>query len=339
MTTEKFFIKIEEDETARRLDKFLALKLPSYSRSYFQQLIKKGRVAVNGKTADQDYSLKVGDLISGEFEAVPEINVQADSSIKFKVIYDVPGFAVIEKPAGLVTHPSYTHKTMTLVNGLIARWPEMANVGDHSAIRQVHSGEQSRTTSSGQSAFRPGIVHRLDKETSGLMVVAKDNSMYLWLKNQFQERQVVKKYTALVYGEMKQMEGEISAPIARAGDRQIVISNINKGFSGKPNKSRNASTGFKVLALYDGFTLVEAIPKTGRMHQIRVHLKYIVHPVVGDKKYASLKALNRLPIGRHFLHASYLAFNLPSGENVEFKSDLPSDLKKTLSGLEKKCDI
>lgn len=313
MTTEKFSIKIEKNETARRLDKFLALKFSNHSRNYFQQLIKKGKVLVNSKITDQDLFLKAGDLIEGEFEAVPEISVQPDSSIKFKVVYDTAEFAVIEKPAGLVTHPSHTHKTTTLVNGLLARWPEMTEVGE--------------------SNFRPGIVHRLDKETSGLMVVAKAKPMYLWLKKQFQERKVEKKYTALVYGEMKQMEGEISAPIARSGDRQIAISNTNKGFLGKVNKSRNASTSFKVLALYDGFTLVEALPKTGRMHQIRVHLKYIGHSVVGDKKYASLKALNRLPTGRHFLHAGYLAFNLPSGERLEFKSDLPPDLRKVLEGL------
>lgn len=315
MTTEKFSIKIEKNEAARRLDKFLALKFPGYSRSYFQQLIKKGKVAVNGKIADQDFFLKAGDVVGGEFEAPAEISVEADSSIKFKVVRNATEFAVIEKPAGLVVHPSYTHKSGTLVNGLLARWPEMAGVGEN--------------------AFRPGIVHRLDKETSGLMVVAKTQPMYLWLKKQFQERKVMKKYTALVYGEMKQMEGEISAPITRSGDRQIAISNINKGLSGKVNKSRNASTGFKILTLYDDFTLVEALPKTGRMHQIRVHFKHIGHSVVGDKKYASAKALSRLPLGRHFLHASYLSFVLPSGEKVESRSDLSPDLRKALAGLEK----
>src|SRR3989344_6509049 len=270
MTTKIFSIRIELGEAGIRLDKFLAKRFPDHSRAYFQKLIEKGKVTVNYRPAEKDASLKAGDLVLGEFELVSEISIAPDSSVKFKVIYDAKEFAVVEKSAGLVTHPSATHKSGTLVNGLLAHWPEIAGVGE--------------------SALRPGIVHRLDKETSGLMVVAKTQPMYLWLKNQFQDRKVEKKYTALVFGKMSQKEGEISVPIARHKTKQITVPHANKGFSGNAYKSRKASTGFKILGFYpvrssraavlwtralgasatshggfDGFTLVEVTPKTGRM--------------------------------------------------------------------------
>ena len=316
MTTKIFSIRIELGEAGIRLDKFLAKRFPDHSRAYFQKLIEKGKVTVNDRPAEKDASLKAGDLVLGEFELVSEISIAPDDSVKFKVIYDAKEFAVVEKPAGLVTHPSATHKSGTLVNGLLARWPEIMSVGENS--------------------LRPGIVHRLDKETSGLMVVAKAQPMYLWLKKQFQDRKVEKKYIALVFGKMSQKEGEISVPIARRKTKQITIPDANKGFSGNAYKSRKASTGFKILNFYDNFTLVEALPRTGRMHQIRVHFKHIGHPLAGDKTYASKLVLSALPMERHFLHAGYLAFDLPSGEKAEFSSDLPTDLKEILNGLEKK---
>jgi len=334
MTTKTFSINVGASEAGTRLDKFLAKRFPDHSRNYFQQLIKKGKISVNENPADKDASLKPDDLVLGELEPVGEISIAPDSSVKFKVIRDAKEFAVVEKLAGLVTHPSATHKRGTLVNGLLARWPEIAGVGEDPS--------------------RPGIVHRLDKETSGLMVVAKTQPMYLWLKKQFQDRKVEKKYIALVFGKMSQKEGEISVPIARHKTKQITVPVANKsstfllsikpntrcsgkvldkGFSGNAYKSRKASTGFKILDFYDNFTLVEASPKTGRMHQIRVHFKHIGHPLAGDKTYASKRVLSALPMERHFLHAGYLAFDLPSGEKAEFSSDLPADLKVILNGL------
>ena len=334
MTTKTFSIRVEAGEAGTRLDKFLAKRFSDHSRNYFQQLIKKGKISVNENPADKDASLKPDDLVLGELEPVGEISIAPDSSVKFKVIRDAKEFAVVEKLAGLVTHPSATHKRGTLVNGLLARWPEIAGVGEDPS--------------------RPGIVHRLDKETSGLMVVAKTQPMYLWLKKQFQDRKVEKKYIALVFGKMSQKEGEISVPIARHKTKQITVPVANKsstfllsikpntrcsgkvldkGFSGNAYKSRKASTGFKILDFYDNFTLVEASPKTGRMHQIRVHFKHIGHPLAGDKTYASKRVLSALPMERHFLHAGYLAFDLPSGEKAEFSSDLPADLKVILNGL------
>ena len=207
---------------------------------------------------------------------------------------------------------------------------------------------------------RPGIVHRLDKETSGVLLVAKTPEAFAHLKKQFQDRKVEKKYIALVYGNIIQNEGEIAVPIGRLGVKQVAINSVNKGLLGNVNKSRNARTGFKILARYSGFTplevavprssglapkararlltgftLVEAAPYTGRMHQIRVHFKYLGYPIVGDKKYAGKRISKVIDLPRHFLHSSYLSFNLPSGERVEFKSELPDELQAVIDQLER----
>lgn len=316
MTIQKFSIKIGSDNQGERVDKFLSLEVKGYSRAYFQNLLKNGKINVNSKTAQKDYILKAGDVVEGILEEPELVSLEPDSKVKFSVVFDGKDFAVIDKPAGLVVHPSHTHKKGTLVNGLLARWPEIRGVGE--------------------DASRPGIVHRLDKETSGLMAVAKSQPMFLWLKKQFQDRKVEKKYIALVYGNIIQNEGEITVPIGRLGVKQVAINSVNKGLLGNVNKkSRNARTGFKILARYHGFTLVEATPYTGRMHQIRVHFKYLGYPIVGDKKYAGNRVFKSITISRHFLHSSYLAFNLPSEERMEFKSELPGELQAVIDQLKR----
>ena len=340
MTTQKFSIKIGSDKQGERVDKFLSLEMQGYSRKYFQDLIKEGEVKVNGKATWKDYILKIGDVVEGCAKEPEMASLDPDSKVKFGMVFDGKDFVVIDKPAGLVVHPSHTHKKGTLANGLLARWPEIRGVGEDS--------------------MRPGIAHRLDKETSGLMVVAKSQPMFLWLKKQFQDRKVEKKYIALVYGNIIQNEGEIAVPIGRLGVKQVAINSVNKGLLGNVNKSRNARTGFKILARYHGFTplevavprssglapkararlltgftLVEAIPYTGRMHQIRVHFKYLGYPIAGDKKYAGKRISKVIDLPRHFLHSSYLSFNLPSGERVEFKSELPDELQAVIDQLER----
>lgn len=315
MTTQKFSIKVGLDRQGERVDKFLSIEMQGYSRVYFQDLIEEGEVKVNGKAVKKDYILKIGDVVEGCAKEPETASLEPDSTIKFGIVFDGKDFAVIDKPTGLVVHPSHTHKKGTLVNGLLARWPEIRGVGE--------------------DPMRPGIVHRLDKETSGLMTVTKSQPMFLWLKKQFQDRKVEKKYIALTYGNISQNEGEITAPIGRLGVKQIAINSLNKGFSGNVNKSRNARTGFKILARYRDFTLIEATPYTGRMHQIRVHFKYLGYPIVGDKKYAGRRISKSIAIPRHFLHSSYLAFNLPSGERVGFKSELPTELQAVIDQLER----
>lgn len=315
MTTQKFSIKIGANKQGERVDKFLSLEIQGYSRKYFQDLIKEGEVKVNGKAAKKDYILKIGDIVDGCVKEPETASLEPDSEVKFGVVFDDKDFAVIDKPAGLVVHPSHTHKKGTLVNGILARWPEIRGIGEDS--------------------MRPGIVHRLDKETSGLMAVAKSQPMFLWLKKQFQDRKVEKRYVALVYGSILQDEGEITAPIGRLGIKQVAINSLNKGLSGNVNKSRNARTGFKILVRYHDFTLVEATPYTGRMHQIRVHFKHLGYPVVGDKKYAGRRISKSITLPRHFLHSSYLAFNLPSEERVEFELELPIELQAVIDQLER----
>lgn len=316
MTIRISFIKVDAADAGARLDIFLVSRFPARSRSFLQHLIEEGDVRVSGARAKKHYQIKTGDVIEIHFKEEEQADLAPDPTVPFRVVHDEKDFAVVEKPAGVVTHPSATHKKGTLVNGLLARWPEIRGVGE--------------------DLMRPGIVHRLDKETSGLMVIAKTQAMFTWFKKQFQSRNVEKTYIALVAGRPAKSEGEITVPIGRLKAKQIAVSGTNKRVSGNVSKSRNASTGFKILEFYNGFTLVEARPKTGRMHQIRVHFKYLGHPLVGDKTYASKRVLGALPLPRHFLHASALSFPIPDGGKASFFSPLPADLKKVLEGLEKK---
>lgn len=315
MTIPTSSFKVERKNARTRIDALLVSFFSHlYSRGYFQVLIAKGSVFVNGKSVQKDYRVREGDEVSVRLLAPEAISLLPDPAVPFAVVYDGDDFAVIDKPAGVTVHPSVTCKKGTLVNGLLARWPCIKRVGEDS--------------------MRPGIVHRLDKETSGLMVIPKTQPMFLWLKKQFKEGLVTKRYLALVTGKLLKKEGEITAPIGRLGMKQVVVSAAHhKGLSGKAYKSRFASTGFKVSAFYDGFTLVHAYPKTGRMHQIRVHFKHLGHPVAGDKKYASRARQKLLPLARHFLHAEYLAFFLPDGKKAEFLSPLPNELRNVLKIL------
>ncbi|MBI5913414.1 RluA family pseudouridine synthase [Candidatus Azambacteria bacterium] len=313
MTTPTSFISVAPADAGARLDIFLVFRFPARSRSFLQQLIEKGEARVNGAPVKKHYRTKAGDVVEVHFKEEEQADLAPDPAVPFRVIHDGKDFAVVEKPAGVVMHPSHTHKKGTLVSGLLARWPELRGIGE--------------------DPLRPGIVHRLDKETSGLLVVAKTQPMFEWLKKQFQGRTVAKTYTALVSGRLAKNEGEITVPIGRSKARQIAVPGTFTRVSGNVGKSRNASTGFKILGFYDGFTLVEAYPKTGRMHQIRVHFKHIGHPLAGDKTYASKRVLGTLPLSRHFLHASALSFPLPDGKIASFSSPLPGDLQRVLRGL------
>lgn len=242
---------------------------------------------------------------------------------KLNIVYEDNNILVINKPAGLTVHEGIrTEKT--LVDFLIEYCPEIRNIGDPS-------------TSSEQSNLRPGIVHRLDKNTSGLMVIAKTNKAFDFLKNQFKERKIEKKYLVLVCGIVKNKEGIIDSYIGRMGDKQISVKSEEEieHRKAKIKNLKKATTEYKVLKYLDGHTLCEAMPKTGRMHQIRVHFKSIGHPVAGDLKYG-LKNCSCLDnrILRQFLHAKYLSFSLPNGKRMAFEVDLPEDLQNILLDLE-----
>lgn len=308
---------IAQKGTGERIDKFITrqIKREKYSRAFLQKLIKEKKVLVNKKSVKPSYRLKTGDLIEAEITLSEKNFLEPDSSIKLNIIYENNDVIVLNKPAGLVVHPSpHTNigvgtSPRTLVNALLAYFPAIKNVGDPS-------------TSSRQENLRPGIVHRLDKDTSGLMIVAKNDAAFQFLKNQFQQRKVIKKYLALISGCPRQAKGVIEAPIERA---KKIPTKQKISFS---LKAKKAITEYKIIKKFNSkFCLVEARPKTGRMHQIRVHFAYLDCPIAGDKKYggAPIKGLNR-----QFLHATYLKLKLPDGKIKEFESNLPEDLKKVL---------
>jgi len=230
--------------------------------------------------------------------------LKPNSSIKLKIVFENKDIIVIDKPAGLTVHPIKPEQDDTLVNGLIAAYPEIKNVGD--------------------DALRPGIVHRLDKDTSGLMVVAKNNSAFECLKKQFAERKVIKKYLALVIRKVKDKKGIITKAIS------LSRKDHRKRSALLDDKAKKAWTEYQVLKSFKDYTLLEVKPKTGRTHQIRVHLASIGHPIAGDKQYRFKRQPWPENLNRQFLHAAYLKFQLPDGKMMEFKSELPKDLEEVI---------
>ena len=241
-----------------------------------------------------------------------------------KIIYKDKDIIVIEKQAGLTVHPINQEQKDTLVNELLAYYPKIKNVGD--------------------DILRPGIVHRLDKDTSGLIIVAKNNKSFEYLKNLFaagakssgepkKTRRIIKKYIALVHGKVKDKKGTITKSIS------LSKKDYKKRSALLDNKSKKAWTEYKVLETFfykkKEYTLLEVSPKTGRTHQIRIHLKSIGHPIVGDKQYKFKRQITPKKSIRQFLHAEYLKFKTPDGKIMEFKSELPEDLKEVLKEIKK----
>jgi len=289
-----------------RLDKFLALQFPQFSRAYIQKIVSGGKILVNSKVVKPNYQLKENDLVEADMVPPTEISVEADSSIPLDIVYQDDDVVIINKPAGLVVHPGRNapRRVPTLVQALLHYFPDIRNVGE--------------------DTLRPGIVHRLDKDTSGLMVVARHNESFQYLKNLFKNREVEKRYLALVKGNLSNTEGKINLKISRS-------KSMPTKQSASKTEGREALTYYRVIRRFKGYDLVEASPKTGRMHQIRVHLKALGHPVAGDVKYGHK---NQLPgLNRHFLHSYYMKLTLPCGQVKEFKAELPEELKKALKTL------
>lgn len=287
-------------EEKGRIDKVLSEQL-SHSRSQIQLWLKEQHVTVNGEIVRSNYKVKSGDQIEIIVPEPEELVIEAEN-IPLTIVYEDQDVAVIDKPQGMVVHPAAGHANGTLVNAL------MYHIKDLSSINGV---------------IRPGIVHRIDKDTSGLLMVAKNDKAHESLAEQLKEKTSVRKYLALVHGEIGHEKGEINAPIGRSKiDRkmQAVIEN------GKP-----AVTHFQVIERFKDYTLIELQLETGRTHQIRVHMKYIGHPVAGDPLYGPRKTL----VGNgQFLHAKTLGFVHPStGEYMEFESPLPEVFEKTLAQL------
>ena len=302
-------ITVQSQEAGQRLDTFLADKTGT-TRSQLQRLIGSGNVTVNGAPCNQNYRLKAGDVIALN---PPEIETAGlvPEPIAIEILYRDGYVAVVDKPAGMVVYPSSGHAHNTLMNALAHHCKKLAVVG---------------------GPLRPGVVHRLDKETSGVMVVALEDGAYYNLVEQFRERSISRRYVALIYGNIKGDTGEIAALIGRSeSDRKKMSTRVRKG--------KEAVTRWKVLKRFGIATLLELRLGTGRTHQIRVHLSSIGYPVLGDKTYGRKTEIEirkrRLPIPRQMLHAEMLGFRHPaSGKYMEFSSPLPEDMKEVICFLE-----
>jgi 23S rRNA pseudouridine1911/1915/1917 synthase len=307
-------LTVGEEEAGSRVDVFLASRLES-SRTRFQQAIEDGDVLINERAVKSSYRLRAGDLIEIDLPEPPPVEITPEA-IPISIILEDEDLIVVDKPAGMVVHPGAGIERGTLANALVYHFNSL-------------SGAAGR--------IRPGIVHRIDKETSGLLVIAKNDAAHEKLSDQFRDRQVYKMYTALVYGRVKEARGEITAPIGRSPRNRTRMAALT-GSAG-----RAAHTIFEVRGRFDEFTLLDVEIRTGRTHQIRVHLSHIGYPVVGDNTYGACRENSvRDPqlksrvkkLKRYFLHSTRLAFTHPrSRERLELVSPLPAELASLLEEL------
>ncbi|WP_374688260.1 RluA family pseudouridine synthase [Promineifilum sp.] len=299
-------VELTLDAVGERLDRALTEALPDLSRMQWQKLIREGLVTIDGERARPSYRIVGGESLVASVPAVVEAEVKAED-IPLDIRYEDRDLIVVNKPAGMVVHPSLGHAGGTLVNALLAHCPDLEGVG----------GER-----------RPGIVHRLDKDTSGLIVAAKHDHALWYLQNQFKQRTVQKVYLALVNGALQPPEAVVDAPIGRDPrhrQRMAVVPETR-------GDARPAQTAYRALAYYGDYTLVECRPRTGRKHQLRIHLAFVGYPVVGDTLYGRRK--EPLGLRRHFLHAAELSFRRPSdNELLHITSELPEELQSVLAAL------
>jgi 23S rRNA pseudouridine1911/1915/1917 synthase len=294
--------QVESPDAGQRLDNWLNARLPDYSRSRIQDWIKSGHVRVNGAGSRPAYTLRGGETIDVQPAALTPLRAQAEA-IPLTMLYEDADLVAIDKPAGMVVHAGAGVQSGTLVNALLHRFAELSGLG---------------------GALRPGIVHRLDRFTSGVLLVAKNDAAHRGLAEQFAGREVRKTYLALVQGEVKTESGRIERPIARDPvHRTRMTARLAEG--------RAAWSEYRVLRRFTGFTLLEVRIGTGRTHQIRVHLASIRHPVVGDTLYG---AAAQAELGRYFLHAHRIGFRQPAtGEAIEVMSPMPPELEAWLARL------
>jgi len=288
------------DKPGVRLDKYVCDKFAELSRTRIQKLIADGYITVNDHVAKAGLRLNAGDRLRVILPPVPPSPLTPEA-IPLNIIYEDDDLLVIDKPAGLTVHPAPGHPAHTLVNAILSRFPHLAALSD---------------------SLRPGIVHRLDRDTSGVMVVAKNSLAQADLAEQFKTRSVAKAYLVLVKGRLTPENGIIEAPIGRDPRNRKLMAVVAKG--------RQARTEYRVIKYIGDYTLLEVMPETGRTHQIRVHFSAIGYPVVGDKVYGVKSPY----LSRQFVHASRLGFKLPStGQYMEFKSELPPDLAQALKDI------
>lgn len=292
------------EASGQRLDKYLAEEMADLSRSRIKELVQAGEVLVNGKKSKVSYNVQKGDLIQVTVLPLEPLALEAEN-IPLDIIYEDEDVIVVNKPQGMVVHPAAGHPSHTLVNALLYHTRDLAD---------------------SQEGFRPGIVHRIDKDTSGLLMVAKNAVARESLEKQLAAKSNKRQYLAIVHGNFAEEEGTIDAPIGRNPKDRKQMAVVEKG--------KSAVTHFKVLEQYQGYSLVECQLETGRTHQIRVHMAYIGHPLAGDPLYGPRKTL---PGHGQFLHAKTLGFEQPrTGEWLEFSVQPPEIFQQTVADLRKK---
>ncbi len=302
---ESLKIQVEENESNIRLDVYVANRVKRESRTYIQKLIKNGYIKVNGKKVKSKYLVKTGDRIIINFPGPKVIEIKPED-IPLDIIYEDRNIAIVNKPQGMVVHPANGNFSGTLVNGLLYYFEHLSDCN---------------------GLMRPGIVHRLDKDTSGLLIIAKDNYSHEILAKEFKARNIKRKYYVLVHGNVKVDRDTINTLIGRHPVDRKRMSVVKKN-------GKEAITHFKVLERYDDYTLLEVELETGRTHQIRVHMAYINHPVVGDMTYSNRK--NKFKIKGQLLHARELGFIHPvKNVYMEFVSDVPDYFENILIALRK----
>lgn len=304
---EEYTFIMETEHAKERIDKAIASFDTDWSRTQIQNMIKEGHVLVNNESAKSNYKVKEGDVIVVTPPEAVELDIVAED-LNLEIVYEDEDVVVVYKPRGMVVHPAPGHISGTLVNGL------MYQIKDLSGINGV---------------MRPGIVHRIDKDTSGLLMVAKNDVAHVSLVDQLVKKTVTRKYTAVVHGRIPHDKGTIDAPIGRDKKERQSMAVVDNG--------KHAVTHFKVLERFDKFTLVECQLETGRTHQIRVHMKYIGYPLAGDPKYGPKKTIE---FDGQVLHAGLLGFIQPkTGEYLEFSYPLPEDFTNLVNDLRKQSLI
>lgn len=300
-------LKATIQQESGRIDKVITHLFDDYSRSQVQLWLKEGAVSVNGQVVKANYKVRQNDEVIIDVPEPEKLSIQAED-IPLEIVYEDEAVAVINKPQGMVVHPSAGHPNGTMVNAL------MYHIKNLSTINGV---------------IRPGIVHRIDKDTSGLLMVAKNDQAHESLAKQLKDKTSLRKYVALVHGVIPHEKGTINAPIGR--------SKVNRKMQAIREDGKPAVTHFKVLERFNDFTLVELTLETGRTHQIRVHMKYIGYPLAGDPVYGPSKTLKG---NGQFLHAKLLGFTHPvTGQQMVFEAPLPEIFEKTLEKLRKNVAI
>ena len=302
---EKIDFAITEELAGGRIDRVLGTGLEEFSRSYIQKMIERGDVLVDGEPCtSKKQAVEEGQVVTINVPEPETLEVVAEN-IPLDIVYEDDDVLVVNKPAGMVVHPAPGNMTGTLVNALM-----------------YHCGNN---LSSINGVVRPGIVHRIDKDTSGLLMVAKTDRAHSSLSAQLSEHSITRKYRAIVYSNFKEDEGTVDAPIGRNPVNRLKNAVTDQN-------SRHAVTHYRVLERFGNFTYIEAMLETGRTHQIRVHMAYIHHPLLGDELYGPSK--NKQGAKRQMLHAQVLGFDHPvSGEYIEFEAPLPPDFTKVLEKL------